>query len=134
MSLRELARHAGIALGTARDVRERVRAGDDPVLPKQRRLAAPAEKGVVTARVPTDPVDVTTFLEGLRRDPSLRYSERGRTVLRWLNTRVIAPAEWRQAVGCVSPHNAILIGRLARECAKEWVEFAEELERTIADG
>ncbi|MFY1686681.1 transcriptional regulator [Plantactinospora sp. WMMB782] len=134
LSLREIARAAGISVGTARDVRARVRAGQDPVPPRQRNGCDPAGGAVrpeprTANGVGLDPVDIRSLLEGLRRDPSLRYTESGRHLLRWLSTRTVAPAEWRQAVDDVSPHCAILIERIARECARVWMELADELDQ-----
>ncbi|AVT34849.1 streptomycin biosynthesis protein [Plantactinospora sp. BC1] len=139
LSLREIARAAGISVGTARDVRERIRAGQDPVPPRQRNACDAGSGRAVRAEpratgpVALDPVDTRALLEGLRRDPSLRYTESGRHLLRWLSTRTVAPAEWRQAVDAVSPHCAILIERIARECARVWIELADELDQRSAD-
>jgi ParB-like chromosome segregation protein Spo0J len=139
-SLRKIARESGISLGTAHDVRERVRAGHDPVPHGARRKAngSPPEpvgrRGrSVTAPTDRDDVDSLSILAGLRRDPSLRYSERGRSFLRWLSLRILPPGEWRSAVSGISPHSAILVGKIARRCAGEWAHFADELERRSND-
>src|SRR5205823_510592 len=98
MPLRQVAQAAGISVGTARDVRLRVLGGEDPV-PRQQRaraergqdLAGPRRPG--TRAEPLDEVDCHTLLENLKKDPSLRYNEAGRTILRWLNLRVVRGAE-----------------------------------------
>ncbi|WP_226961845.1 MULTISPECIES: hypothetical protein [Streptomyces] len=51
-SLREIAAAAGIAPATAKDVRERVRQGRDPLLASQRRRRAPAEAAVTADVAP----------------------------------------------------------------------------------
>jgi hypothetical protein len=138
-SLRQIAREAGISLGTARDVRDRVRAGLDPVPPRQRRSSDPESAGPAAPesaparnRPDRDPVDPHAVLEGLRRDPSLRYTESGRNLLRWLSSRALAPTEWQQAIDDVSPHSAVLVEKIARECARVWIELADELDEQNA--
>jgi len=117
-SLRELARDAGVSVGTVRDVRRRVRAGQDPVPhPRPRRRRGPLRN----LRLPR------SILEGLKRDPSLRYSERGRTVVRWLDAHVVNDGDWSRIADAVPPHCAPLIAELAAGCAKAWEQLAEEL-------
>jgi hypothetical protein len=120
-SLREVARLAGVSPATARDVRDRVRRGEDPVRRRcDRRTAAP----------PPEPASPVT-LRDLTADPSLRYVESGRALLRWLHARALRPAEWRAYVEPTPPHCAYLVARLARDLAREWLEFADQLERRV---
>ncbi|MFC6564739.1 ParB/RepB/Spo0J family partition protein [Actinoplanes utahensis] len=132
--LREVARAAGISVGTARDVRSRVRAGRDPVPAGQaarsgRLVNRPAR--AVTGYPPATavPADTGVLLEGLRRDPSLRYSEAGRHFLQFLGTRVVEPGQLREAARELPPHCAIVVARIARECARTWMGMAEALDR-----
>jgi hypothetical protein len=132
-SLREIARVAGISMGTARDVRERIRAGRDPVPLGQRRrdgaTAKPRGSGTRLARPPAHQDDPRPIVAGLRRDPSLRYTDSGRALLRWLGMRLIVPAEWQGMIGDIPSHDTVLVSRIARACAAAWAGFADELER-----
>ena len=95
--LRRIARQAGISVGTARDVRERVRRGEDPTPPRQRPGSAGSAGEAIDRRAsggvdrPSAPVDQRALLGTLQRDPSLLYSDAGRSLLRWLGTRVGEP-------------------------------------------
>ncbi|WP_326619399.1 hypothetical protein OHA57_29740 [Streptomyces anulatus] len=107
--LRQIAKEAGISLGTAADVRSRVPRGEDPV-PQGRTHAPPASAAArrpvstVTAELPAaravEPptqLDVAAMMRILRSDPSLRFSEGGRSLLRWLSGHVIESRESRIA-------------------------------------
>ncbi len=87
-SLRMIARDAGISLGTARDVRERIRMGLDPVPERQRRTAPVAEPRREPVRGPFNPQRLREIVAQLARDPSLRFTESGRNLLRWCHARV----------------------------------------------
>lgn len=134
-SLREVARIAGISPGTVRDVRRRMSRGDDPVTKRQRsRPEAPA-----TARSadqsPTALVtrDAITILENLRRDPALRFSDTGRTLLRWMHMKVVETDGLSDKVGAVPAHCADQVAELALACAEEWRNFAQSVERRNGD-
>lgn len=116
MSLREVAEGAGIAPATARDVRERMRAGEDPVPPQQRRGPA-----VRQAPVPD--------LGSLRRDPSLRFSEAGRVILRLMDTHTITADGWQQLADSVPSHCADAVADLARLSAEALQGFAHQVKR-----
>ncbi|MGW4215309.1 streptomycin biosynthesis protein [Lentzea sp. NPDC004789] len=132
-SLREIAREAGISVGTARDVRDRVRAGQDPVPQRLRNGQRELRQTSAPATPAAEPVDVRAVLAGLGRDPSLRYSESGRALLRWLGSRIVTAGEGSQAIDGVSPHSAILVVKIARHCAQVWAEVADEIDRRTAD-
>jgi hypothetical protein len=137
-SLRKVAMKAGISVGTARDVRDRILRGEDPVLPRQR--AKSPNGAVVTASrngaaAPRRPVavDHVTVLEQLRQDPSLRYSESGRSLLRWLSQRAIGNEDWESFSNQVPPHCAIVIARIARGFALSWNDLADALDQCVRD-
>jgi len=142
-SLRQIATACGISPMTVRDVRARMMRGEDPV-PKPQRVR---ETGVVRPDDPRPedpPPDARTepdqhpageteaILGSLRRDPSLRFTEHGRALLRWLTPRVSGPAGWAQFAEQVPPHARYALAELARACAEEWQEFAERLETEAA--
>ncbi|MEV7596083.1 winged helix-turn-helix transcriptional regulator [Kitasatospora sp. NPDC089797] len=158
-SLRAIADEAGISPGTVRDVRERLRRGEDP-LPAGRRPAhsaavrpaplpvpaqspahspspSPAEpraadrRGATTAQQVGQ--DLARTMERLMSDPALRLTESGRHLLRML-TSSLPPTEQRdQLVRSVPPHCAGRISQLALECAAAWQEFARLVETARPD-
>jgi ParB-like chromosome segregation protein Spo0J len=133
-SLREIARAAGIAVGTARDVRIRVQRGEDPV-PKGRRgavstlrrsateiPAAPSQADQATGR------DLGFVLHQLKQDPALRFTDSGRTLLRWLDVMYIASIdEPRRMLDAVPPHCAEMIAELARGFADTLQQVAQRI-------
>jgi ParB-like chromosome segregation protein Spo0J len=134
-SLREIASIAGISPGTVRDVRKRLEAGDDPVPPMARRT----EQHSRMSRSPrrqrdnrTSPADRAAILRELRKDPSLRFSETGRALLRWLDTQTIGMVDWEKVVENVPDHCVDTIVDLARANAYAWQKFAERLERRVS--
>jgi hypothetical protein len=134
-SLRTIAREAGISIGTARDVRERIRRGQDPTLANRstERDGAPQVVALrarsVPARGTVENVDQRLLLERLRQDPTLRYNESGRLLLRWLGMRVFVDEDWQKMLGGIPPHTTFVIARIARSCAAAWSDFAAELDQ-----
>ncbi|MGW2302461.1 ParB/RepB/Spo0J family partition protein [Streptomyces sp. NPDC001809] len=132
--LRQIAREAGISLGTASDVRARVLRGEDPVLPQRPRGGAGSEVATVV-RHPARPGvavapqrrDAQAILRILMADPSLRFSENGRQVLRWLGGHSLMPDEWAAVADQVPSHAADTVVDLAQWCSDAWLEFAERL-------
>lgn len=116
-TLREIAREAGISLGTARDVRARMLTGEGPV-PAARFPAQPQSA----------PIDLDEAIGSLSRDPVLRYSQAGRTLLRLLTARTLTIEQWRDSSSAVPAHCHTAIARVARECARTWSTIADELE------
>jgi ParB-like chromosome segregation protein Spo0J len=157
-SLREVARLAGLSPATVRDVRDRMRRGDDPVPPREREVRrslgpvvahAPAHatrepEGDGPAEPPApsilrrpgrpdQPRDLPTLLRILSDDPSLRLSESGRNLLRWLVAQARASQELRHVAAVVPPHCAYLVAELARGFAREWAAFAGSLEQRVRE-
>jgi ParB-like chromosome segregation protein Spo0J len=134
-SLREVARAAGISPTTARDVRQRMDRGDDPVPTKRRGGKAQDTEGPASGArtggqrfVLKDPAAV---LQNLTKDPSLRFTESGRALLRWLLKRAIGPEEWQEMAAATPLHCAYVVAALAREHAAGWLEFAKVLEGRV---
>ncbi len=139
-TLREIAAKAGISLGTARDVRERVRLGHDPVPDRLRsaadrpdrsarsvlRMEISGGEGASSNQLPEQ--KSALLLENLRRDPSLRYSEVGRAVLRLLALHTISAEDWNRLIESVPMHCATSVAQLAHSCAAAWEQFAQELD------
>lgn len=122
-SLRTVATAAGISIGTARDVRERVRRGESPIPPGLSgggRGASPAELVEESA----DLAELMALWANLTNDPSLRQSESGRALLRWLSFHAIVPD---RLVEAVPPYSAESVRRVALRCAHAWQTLADAL-------
>lgn len=163
LSLRQIARAAGISPETARDVRNRLGRGEDPV-PTRRvgdqagrtgsrtpRPAGPAGSagppssasspspggpggpGMRLGLNPTLRESRAAVIERLKADPALRFTETGRTLLRLLHVNMMQADEWESIGANIPPHCAGIIASLARECAQMWEELAERVERNLAD-
>jgi uncharacterized protein YerC len=140
-SIREIAREAGVSPSTVHDVRKRLQAGQDPIPAAQRAKlhAEKAQKYPQVARVhplsPAPPampeIDPATMMTALMRDPSLRYSEIGRRLIRWLDGCRRGVSECPEIIDHVPEHNIGPVARLAREYARAWDEFAANLEKRI---
>lgn len=126
-SLREIARAAGVAPSTVLDVRQRLVAGRDLVPARQRRppraVARPKQE-----KPPAPVVDPATTLHGLRNDPSLRLSESGRALLRWLDAHTVDSADCDVLLSGVPAHCSSVIAALARANASTWTGIAQRLE------
>lgn len=136
LSLRQIARMAGISPETARDVRDRLRRGEDPLPGRQSRkptnpearLSAP-QRGIGVAAVHgrLSVQDHSIVVERLKADPALRLSETGRTLLRLLNLHTINAKEWQRIIDNVPPHCSGIVASLADEYAVMWSELALRL-------
>ncbi|WP_051406969.1 ParB N-terminal domain-containing protein [Nocardia sp. CNY236] len=124
-SAREVAREAGISATTAKDVRARIRRGENPV-PVQQRSRTSAD--TVLTPIPVLPtLDRRAVVRRLRSDPSMRFSESGRMLLRWLEAVGADGAEWEALADNVPRHCTPVIADLARLCAADWQRFADTL-------
>lgn len=145
-SLRQIAKEAGISLGTACDVRKRLNVGQNPVPPRQRDAEREQEKGahgrsrghagdeVVTLPQAKSP---RLTLDELKKDPSLRQNEMGRTILRLLEAHALGLGSWQRVIESVPPHCVDAVAEAARDCAGSWWKFAQRLEKrqaSLVDG
>ncbi|MGW4500522.1 hypothetical protein ACWENR_18155 [Micromonospora sp. NPDC004336] len=127
LSLREVARRAGVSVGTALDVRRRLLAGGPELVVPATGTVGP----VATRPVAADPgqpgtLRIREHLEWLTREPTLRYTDRGRALLRLVSATVAfleQPGQWTDAAPdhCRRPLEA-----LARACAVGWLDLADQ--------
>ncbi|OLZ44962.1 hypothetical protein BS329_34980 [Amycolatopsis coloradensis] len=117
--LREIASTAGISTGTARDVRDRLRRGDDPVPMKYSKEKVLPE--------PPRPGSVSPDLQGLRKDPSLRFNAVARTLLHWLSICDINDDQRHNLIQGVPEYRRDNFAELALVCAERWKNLANEL-------
>ncbi|HEX6468252.1 MAG TPA: ParB/RepB/Spo0J family partition protein [Streptosporangiaceae bacterium] len=144
-SLREVAATAGISVGTAHDVRQRMRRGEDPIRTMDSHINQHDESRTfpeATEPTPLDSVDkrrtrppkekaeidTRAILHSLAKDPSLKQTDAGRELLRWLHTHIISTGDWDQMVGAIPPYRLKSIATLALLCGDVWHQFAHELE------
>ncbi len=129
--LRQVGAVGGSVSNPARDPRDRcypTQDDDGPDLqerrgPEQR----PAQLVAPVAGKRTSATDRTAVVEALRRDPSLRFTESGKLLLRMLDLHSLAAREWDRIITNVPPHCATRIADLAREYASAWQALADRL-------
>ncbi|MEO3752505.1 ParB N-terminal domain-containing protein [Streptomyces sp. B6B3] len=131
-SLRDVAARAGIALGTAKDVRDRLRRGQSPLPDGSGRPgnASVAATGAPAAATRPDPSEPSRLL----RDPALRYTDQGRLLLRLIHAHPCDDREWESMARAVPTSQATTVARLAREFARQWKDLADLLELPLEDG
>lgn len=152
-SLREIARQAGISVGTARDVRRRLASGQEAVPARQAGRTGQAvqagqagqaarRKGYAEgpAIIPTvvdrrpvasvpDHAQRMYLFDRLRKDPSLRLSENGRFVLHQLRAQLCSTEDWRRLAPAIPTHGRTAVAELLSACADDLMEVAQELRR-----
>ncbi|WP_199757610.1 ParB/RepB/Spo0J family partition protein [Micromonospora sp. Llam0] len=130
-SLRDIAQATGLSPGTVRDVRERVQRGDDPV-PERQRFPRSRSRGKHRNDLVSVPTrDLNDLLRSLRHDPSLRYSEPGRALLKWLFAHSAGLKGGDKLAAAVPSHALYTLAELAKAYAGEWLGFAARLEQQI---
>lgn len=135
LGLRQIARATGLSLATVQDVRQRINRGEDPV-PSRYRLAKDADAGTGPSPQPGVPrtrykeaaVDQRVALEKLEHDPSLKFSEGGRLLLRWLHRYAVEVEGARAVSNSVPDHWTHVVSALARTCAAAWSGLADTLD------
>lgn len=136
-SLREVARTAGISLGTAHDVRERLRRGEDCVAHSQsagpgRSASSCDRRATRRGRRGRVPLAWQAVRERIVKDPALRYGEAGRMLLRWFDMRSVGVGDWRSVIDAIPPHWVETMINVAYSCGNEWYELASTLEQRDA--
>lgn len=125
---RQVARETGLSLGTVQDVQRRLQRGESPVPEGQRSGHDSGDTTLPGAGPPASEERLSTLLERLRRDPSLRFSNGGKAVLRLLDSHSIPDETWTRLADLVPRHCAGAVANIARACAASWTRFAERIE------
>lgn len=73
------------------------------------------------------------MLDALRDDPTLRFTESGRAMLRWLGLHVVDDRAATAVLGNLPPHCADAVAAVARHNARFWERFAERLDELADD-
>ncbi|WP_406277448.1 transcriptional regulator [Nocardia sp. NBC_00881] len=145
-STREIALAAGVSPTTAKDVRRRLRA-EDSAMPKHRQdggatTARACPSGLLAGSAPVqvsrpgtpafaESPDLTIRMRRLRADPSLRFTEVGRKLLRLLEISGTESVEWQSMADSLPMHCAPAVAELARHYAENWLMLADSLSRRL---
>src|SRR3977135_197732 len=70
-----------------------------------------------------------TILASLKADPSLRFRDAGRSLIRWLEAYRVGMAGSKKVGEMVPDHCATSVAKLARGYARVWTEIAAQLEQ-----
>lgn len=135
-SLRRIAAAAGISAGTARDVRNRLARGEDPVVTARGPARSTVQGTAGTIRpVPGTPAGPprADAVAALRADPSLRMTDSGRTLLRLVDNRPLAQAPGGHIVAGIPVHSRAAVIMAVRQCVDLWEHFLRQLERSAAE-
>jgi ParB-like chromosome segregation protein Spo0J len=146
LSLRQVAQAASISPETARDVRNRLRNGEDLIPGRRRKDAVAAEAvtdrrsevtSLALARPPIRPQrapvpDRTAVVNRLKADPALRYSQTGRNLLRLLTLHTVWIDEWEGIIKNLPPHCSGIIVDLAQQFSDLWADFATRAAKDVA--
>lgn len=123
LSLRQVAREAGISPETARNVRSRLCESPTRTDPQTARRRGNTTSGRTSHPEP----DRGSLLARLRSDPALRFSETGRTLLRMLDASALNAESWEQIARNVPTHCREAIAHLALERSQAWKSFADRM-------
>jgi hypothetical protein len=65
----------------------------------------------------------------LKDDPSLRYHQAGRDVLRWFESHVVESNDWSDWLATVPPHCVSVLLEVALSSRQAWQELAIALKK-----
>lgn len=133
-SLRQVARETDVSVGTAHDVREKLRRGAlhvAPIPPPRATDPPPAERPDVSPGQGTAlrPLTWQAIAAKITGDPALRYTEGGRAFLRWMAAHSMQADEWREFADAIPNRWLSDVLRIAAGMSEEWRQFAEQIER-----
>ncbi|MFD7168139.1 ParB/RepB/Spo0J family partition protein [Streptomyces violascens] len=136
--IRQIAQAAGVSPATALDVRRRLRNGEHPAPGRQNpatRSARPdASSQAVEVEQQADDVSRSDWrgtLMELKKDPSLRFTDAGRALLRWLDVHAVGMDQWKELLDNLPPHLLRIVARLAYQNSAAWREVHQHLEEEI---
>jgi ParB-like chromosome segregation protein Spo0J len=120
LSLRQVARVAGISPETVRAVRAEL--FPDAARGEVRPAVDPHRDGPPGAALARPSV-----IDGLRIDPTLRFTDSGRALLRVLEAHEAGTRVWPSIAGAVPNHCRDSVAAVALECAKFWQSVVRTL-------
>ncbi|MEV5508769.1 ParB/RepB/Spo0J family partition protein [Streptomyces orinoci] len=138
-TLQETATAAGVSISTACEIRQRMRHGEQESRAPDRNTARAAREPSLAGGA-GDPAssrgagsDRARPIETLAKDPSLKLTQSGRALLRWLHEREPDLEAGRQLLASVPPHCAVAVADLANHYAQQWQRFASALDQAVDD-
>ncbi|QMU74638.1 ParB N-terminal domain-containing protein [Streptacidiphilus sp. PB12-B1b] len=155
-SLREVSEAAGVSISTAHRLRQELRSRPTAPTPGGQRPApvnirvredsawpsglvisgSRREPGLTTVPHPDDSssgeVARTRIkaLDTLANDPSIRFTDSGRTLLRWLNSQARGLAAAEQLFAQVPPHCVGMLAEVVGHYARHWEQLAVEMQQS----
>ncbi|BBY58965.1 hypothetical protein MSAR_21010 [Mycolicibacterium sarraceniae] len=138
-SLRTVAKIAGVSPGTVRDVRARLARGDNPVPTTRTSGGRRTEcdcRDTLPASAPERCVNhaALPLLDMLAKDPSIRMTEAGRSLLRWLHSRALDDADPCDIARNIPEDSRPALAEFADRCARNWSEIAKALRSSRSAG
>jgi ParB-like nuclease domain len=131
LSLRQVAKIAGISPETVRDIRGQLHDEDSTTPgqgqpqrqghPNHRKKKCPGRRGHIV------PGDLNQVMRQLKSDPMLRGTETGRMLLRLLDMHRINSEEWMALCDNIPAHCKGIVANMAIGCAETWKRFHELL-------
>lgn len=118
--LRHIAATAGVSVSTAHNVKRRLQENQQQE-DHQPQPPAPAPTPSHTRQTPAQ---IKGTVTALTTDPSLRFTDSGRTLLRFLLTRAVEPTELDALLDTIPPHCAETIADVAQDLATTWYTFS----------
>lgn len=144
--LRAVAQEAGVSVGTAHNIRAKLRSetkadADGPGRERKdtaRKKGAPVPSGETTSGAAPQPAKAQQtqrqLLSSLRQDPSVRMTEKGRLLLQWLGILTLDAKELQQFADSTPAHQLLSMAQLAQDCSATWRQLATELHRAVRRG
>lgn len=128
LSLRHVAKIAGLSPETVRDVRGQLHdhSSTPPHQGQQQRPDHPTHHTKPQRHV-TRPGGIQQVVRQLSSDPTLRSTETGRMLLRLLHIHGISSEKWRELSDNIPAQHKSTIADLAIKCAETWKKFSDML-------
>ncbi|WP_198358171.1 ParB/RepB/Spo0J family partition protein [Streptomyces fildesensis] len=152
-TLREIAEGAGLSISTVHRMRQGAGTPDSVRLPEgQPPAAAPSSERpeapdrmlraavatpqesrlVAVSQLPSDPDAAlaarSRAMRVLANDPSLRFTDSGRALLRWLNGQAQELAAGERILAEIPPHCVHAVAEVTGQFAKQWEQLSESLQ------
>lgn len=134
LSLRQVARIVGMSPETVRAVRAELGAESLPAPrdPGSQPVRQPAACAIGDAPPPSRMLTETSaeslsVVRDLQVDPSLRFTDTGRALLRLLGVHTMDDHQWTVLADNVPPHCRATVAQVAMSCAQIWQEFARHV-------
>ncbi|MFF3842525.1 helix-turn-helix domain-containing protein [Streptomyces sp. NPDC001930] len=150
-TLREIAEKAGVSISTVHRLRQAAQDEPDTELTQEESVAsaavAPSEALAATSNIADQPSHTTSLtpalppathlqdaartraLRVLSNDPSIRFTDSGRMLLRWLNSQALELVAGERLLPAVPPHCLRAVAEVASHYAKEWERLAGVLQQ-----